>query len=76
MTAASSAAVLAERLRKAVERMPFTAELAAFSMTISIGIAELDPKHDTLEQLIAHADSALYQAKAGGRNRAEIWHAP
>jgi diguanylate cyclase (GGDEF)-like protein len=73
MTVESSAAVLAERLCKVIARAPFAAEMVAFSVTISIGVAELDPQHDTIEQLISHADSALYRAKAGGRNRAEIW---
>jgi hypothetical protein len=38
-------------------------------LTVSIGLALLDESTPTMESLIAHADSALYRAKAQGRNR-------
>jgi diguanylate cyclase (GGDEF)-like protein len=39
-------------------------------VTLSLGIASLKPDHNSLpEQLIEHADAALYQAKHQGRNR-------
>ena len=37
-------------------------------MTISIGIGRMQPGQ-TLSELIAAADEALYRAKSGGRNR-------
>jgi diguanylate cyclase (GGDEF)-like protein len=37
-------------------------------VTVSIGLAESDPD-ETLDELIGRADAALYEAKAGGRNR-------
>ena len=40
-------------------------------MTVSIGIAVLDPLHDDVHSLLHRADSALYRAKANGRNRVE-----
>lgn len=39
-----------------------------FRVTISIGVAELEPG-DTALTLLAKADAALYAAKLGGRNR-------
>ena len=40
------------------------------SVTISVGVAEYDPKiHRTPPELIAAADARLYEAKRGGRNR-------
>ena len=39
-------------------------------VTVSIGLAESDPD-ETLDELIGRADAALYEAKAGGRNRTE-----
>jgi diguanylate cyclase (GGDEF)-like protein len=63
------ARVLAERLRKATEetvlRLPHDKIL---SMTVSLGVAQAHPD-DTLESLVTRADTALYAAKNGGRNR-------
>jgi diguanylate cyclase (GGDEF)-like protein len=53
----------AERLRKMVE--------AEAGVTISLGVAHLEESPSRPEQLIAHADSALYRAKQNGRNRVE-----
>jgi PleD family two-component response regulator len=44
---------------------------SAVSMTVSIGIAESQPKLRA-EEVIEQADQALYRAKQGGRNRIEI----
>jgi diguanylate cyclase (GGDEF)-like protein len=38
----------------------------------SLGVACKDEKSTTLEELLAHADKAMYQAKKRGRNRVEI----
>jgi diguanylate cyclase (GGDEF)-like protein len=66
------ATVVAERLRKAVEGLaiPFiNSELG--HVTVSVGVASVlpSPAGDNW-QLISTADSALYRAKASGRNRA------
>jgi diguanylate cyclase (GGDEF)-like protein len=37
-------------------------------VTISIGVALLDPARNTQAEVIAVADSALYEAKRRGRN--------
>jgi PleD family two-component response regulator len=47
----------------------------AVSMTVSIGIAESQPKLSA-EEVIEQADQALYRAKQGGRNRSETAAAP
>lgn len=64
------ATVVAERLRKAVEELaiPFiNSELG--HVTVSVGVASVlpSPAGDNW-QLISTADSALYRAKASGRN--------
>ena len=41
-------------------------------LTASIGIAALQPRHRALRDWLNAADQALYQAKAGGRNRASV----
>jgi|SRR5450631_678594 diguanylate cyclase (GGDEF)-like protein len=47
----------------------------AVSMTVSIGIAESQPKLRA-EEVIEQADQALYRAKQGGRNRIETATGP
>src|SRR2546422_7863084 len=38
-------------------------------VTISIGVAEKDPRHTKPDQVVKAADRALYRAKEGGRNQ-------
>jgi len=42
-------------------------------VTVSIGLAHHQPGHDAagLQQLLARADAAVYQAKASGRDRVQ-----
>lgn len=44
----------------------------AVQITASFGIA-LMSKDDSLKDIVEHADTALYQAKEGGRNRVCVW---
>ena len=50
-------------------------------VSVSIGVASLEadaallPIETVAQQLVAHADQALYQAKAGGRNKVISWQA-
>jgi PleD family two-component response regulator len=37
-------------------------------VTVSIGLAEFDPRHPPEGDLLVSADRALYRAKAAGRN--------
>jgi diguanylate cyclase (GGDEF)-like protein len=69
-----SSAVVANRIRASVADTPV--ELLHGQMvavTVSIGVAMLDDREQSLEaaaqQLLAHSDTALYQAKQAGRNR-------
>ncbi len=67
----TEAAVIAERLREAVERTPVTVGGLALRMTISGGLMSLAPTDDglALSDAMSRADAALYRAKAAGRNR-------
>jgi diguanylate cyclase (GGDEF)-like protein len=67
------AAVLAERIRTAIEGKKITAAGNVLSLTVSMGIASygMDGR-DTLEQLINVADKRLYLAKQSGRNRVVV----
>ncbi len=65
---AQEAEALAERVVRAVSQIPFRFEGQNFRLTTSLGIA-LYPEHATSsEELIAHADAAMYQAKEAGKN--------
>ncbi len=68
------AAVLAEKVRKAIEdlNIPHSYSPVHSSVTISLGIATMTPeKNEVAETLIHFADKALYRAKLKGRNRVE-----
>jgi diguanylate cyclase (GGDEF)-like protein len=62
------AAEIAERIRQTIKGRVFEMNGNEFSVTISQGLSEWPRHGKTLEQLIASADRALYDAKAGGRN--------
>ncbi len=44
-------------------------------ITASLGVATLQPDWYSIDPLLQFADSALYMAKAKGRNRVELWGA-
>jgi diguanylate cyclase (GGDEF)-like protein len=60
----------AERVREAFESSGIVDESGPVDTTVSIGVAG-GPAGTELEVLLAAADTALYQAKRGGRNRVE-----
>jgi len=68
------AQVIAQRLLKLVAQTPFTVQNGKISqrVTISIGIAHLNPDHKDASDLIDCADQALFKAKHQGRNRAYL----
>ncbi|MFW5968197.1 MAG: GGDEF domain-containing protein, partial [Persicimonas sp.] len=59
---------VARRLRRVVAGEPFEAADVSVEVTISIGVAQLDPSDETIDDLLNRADTALYAAKAAGRN--------
>ena len=62
------AKTVAERLRMAIARHPFHTETGNPSITISLGVANLN-QDESLEAILKRADVALYLAKRSGRNR-------
>jgi diguanylate cyclase (GGDEF)-like protein len=66
-TTPDGAVAVAESLRTAVAGSPIIAEDATLAMTVSIGVAVWTGEE--LEHLVARADTALYAAKAAGRDR-------
>lgn len=70
---AKDAGMVAERLRKAVEKRvidisKLTPEQKNISVTISLGVYQMHA-NDEIQDLIVKADKALYEAKTSGRNR-------
>jgi len=63
----ASAAIIAEKLRKAVEEHIFT---NGKNITISIGVGTFI-QGTSIDDVIKEADNMLYKAKKGGRNRVE-----
>jgi diguanylate cyclase (GGDEF)-like protein len=65
------ALILAERLRGRVEKEKFAGEEVQpkGKLTISVGLATMPQDAANKEELIRHADSALYAGKNSGRNR-------
>jgi len=69
-TALDNALVLAERLRKVVENLNINYEGKTIPITVSMGVATLDPDHVmSVEDLLKEADMHLYRSKENGRNR-------
>jgi diguanylate cyclase (GGDEF)-like protein len=62
--------IAAERVREAFAASGIVDDAGPVDTTVSIGVAG-GPAGTELEVLLAAADTALYQAKRGGRNRVE-----
>jgi diguanylate cyclase (GGDEF)-like protein len=66
------AATIAERIRASLEARDWRRDGLDFIVTISCGIAH-KLGDDDFDRTIEHADTALYAAKAAGRNRVSIF---
>jgi two-component system cell cycle response regulator len=72
----ASSTQVAQRIRASIADQPFQLSSGEkLPISVSIGVATLDDferdhaVEGVAQQLVAHADSALYQAKESGRNR-------
>lgn len=66
---ATVAVEVAERLRLAVQKAPAASIAPELTLAISVGAANRLSGDASLQALINRADTALYQAKAAGRNQ-------
>lgn len=70
---------VAERIRRSVETLAVEAPSAGCTiggLSVSIGVAASPEHGDGLDGLLAAADTALYEAKRGGRNQVRVRPAP
>jgi diguanylate cyclase (GGDEF)-like protein len=64
------ATLLAERYREAIQKLRIPVNDNVLAVTISAGVTAMRRSaEDTIEQMVARADEALYLAKKAGRNR-------
>ncbi len=70
-TGVDDAFTVAEKLRKLVADHTFQHGLEQFAVSMSFGVAELQPNKESFEKndLISFADQALLESKKKGRNR-------
>jgi diguanylate cyclase (GGDEF)-like protein len=64
----AAAQIVAEKCRIAIQAQKSVSAQGQCAVTITLGVSLICPG-DTPEAAIARADAALYQGKAGGRNR-------
>jgi diguanylate cyclase (GGDEF)-like protein/PAS domain S-box-containing protein len=65
--------VLAERITRSIAQVRFQYEGQSLRLTSSLGIAVFPDHADNAEDLIARADTAMYQAKEAGKNAWRIY---
>ncbi|MFK3738874.1 GGDEF domain-containing protein [Massilia sp. TN1-12] len=70
-TSLQDAAMVAERMRAAIEVQRVKTERAMISLTASFGVTDIRADDSTVT-LLARADEALRAAKEGGRNRVAL----
>lgn len=73
---ASGAAALGERLRAAIVASPVPFNDLSIPVTVSIGVTEARTSTSDMKELMAEADSALYECKRSGRNRVMCFTPP
>lgn len=64
---------LATRIIKAISSIPFRFQGKNIQLTTSIGIAMYPDHGQTVEDLVAHADSAMYISKKQGKNTWSVY---
>ena len=72
-TVSTTAQKIGERIRNSIENLDILYEGQHLNLTISVGVAEYNPKTDsTAKHLVDRADKALYISKQTGRNKVSV----
>jgi diguanylate cyclase (GGDEF)-like protein len=69
-----NAARLAQRICDKAALTPYQDRLHLISITLSVGVSEIESSDDDVKALFNRADKALYEAKKRGRNQVVIAH--
>lgn len=70
-TSADRARVVAEKIRKTLQNASLMHGKTKIKVTVSAGVGGVKPDGESLADLVARVDAALYQAKKKGRNCVE-----
>lgn len=68
-TDTQAAIEVSERLRQTLSQIKISTDRGAIQITVSIGLAIIESRDDTLDTIMGRADAALYEAKQAGRNK-------
>ncbi len=59
----------AERMRKLIRSRPLRIPEGELTLSVSMGVCPYSPEHESIDSMLAQADSLLYEAKRGGRDK-------
>lgn len=74
-TTVEGAEAVASRLCRSIAAQCVEVDGTPIPYTISVGVATMEAGVDGINSLLQRADTAMYAAKANGRNRVERWSA-
>ncbi|MHC1744347.1 MAG: GGDEF domain-containing protein [Syntrophobacteraceae bacterium] len=60
--------VVAEKVRRVIAKTRFSFQEKTLPVTISLGVSEISASDNDVDSIFSRADSAMYRAKAEGRN--------
>ncbi|MDJ0844245.1 diguanylate cyclase [Crocosphaera sp.] len=66
------AKIVAQRVCEAMTQESLQVEDETVTITVSVGVATYDPKDKKIDDVLKRADTALFAAKANGRNRVAV----
>lgn len=61
--------VVADKVRRVIEKTRFSFQNNTLPVTISLGVSEIIPTDKDVDSIFSRADTAMYRAKSEGRNR-------
>jgi diguanylate cyclase (GGDEF)-like protein/PAS domain S-box-containing protein len=72
-TGSKEAKLISEKFRNILENSNISYEGKAIKLSVSIGVASYFGQAESFDEILKHADAALYTSKAMGRNRITVF---